>query len=228
MPSVLKLARALVFAVEPGRRDGIPDLVVAVDDLELVNADQPARVTAVLRAAVEQVLASHDWPSARSRERAFERVHARCSFHLLAPMVESCFFPDPDALSRAGAVRRSQFDVAARDFEDFEVADDEFLCVADGKRHWATSNRLRHPKHYLEFLCTDPAETEDRRVYREPAAARALRELDWKAVFSRPRFGGFARSLVHDIADGLGAAGLFPGDCARHTALRSDGLLRNI
>jgi hypothetical protein len=98
-----KLAAALVAEVEPGRRSKPPDMVIAIDDLELVNFDHPERPYLHFREAVRAHASEHPWPTALSRTRAEDRLRERCSFHLLVPMVEAYFFADPDALARCGA-----------------------------------------------------------------------------------------------------------------------------
>jgi hypothetical protein len=207
---VERLASALVAEVEPGRRDQTPpDLVVLVDDLELVNQAWPGRAIEHVRTAVEKHLAQHPWPSASSRDRAYERVRERCSFHLLAPMVEAYFFREPAALLRAGAKRASRFDAAAADVEaSFLVDDPDFLGVPDRPAReklppWATPDRKQHPKRYLQFLC-DPS-GKDARAYVETDGGRAaLRSLDWPAVLAPEEHVRFLRSLIHDLADALG------------------------
>lgn len=207
---VERLAEALVAEVEPGRRDQTPpDLVVLVDDLELVNQAWPERAVEHVRAAVNKHLEQHPWPSAISRERAYERVRERCSFHLLAPMVEAYFFREPAALKRADAKRASLFDASAADVEtSFLVNDSDFLAPPDRPAReklppWATADRAQHPKRYLQFLC-DPTGT-DARAYVETEGGRAaLRDLDWPAVLEPPEHVRFMRSLIHDLAHALG------------------------
>ncbi|HSO00140.1 MAG TPA: hypothetical protein VLS89_17730, partial [Candidatus Nanopelagicales bacterium] len=130
--NIERLAAALVAEVEPGRRDQKPpDLVVLIDDLELVNEAWPERAIEHVRAAVRAHLERHPWPSAAARERAYERVCERCSFHVLAPMVEAYFYAEPAALTRAGARRPSLVDAAASDVERFVVDDAAFLGPPD-------------------------------------------------------------------------------------------------
>lgn len=235
---VERLAETLVAEVEPGRRDQKPpDLVVLVDDLELANQEWPERAVEHVRAAVEKHLEKHPWPSAAARDRAHERVRERCSFHLLAPMVEAYFFREPAALARAGAKRASLFDASAADVETgFEVNDPDFLAAKDRPARdklppWATPDRKRHPKRYLQFLC-DPTGKEPR-AYVETAGGRAaLRDLDWPAVLAPEEHVRFVRSLIHDLAHALGqddVAQRYAG--ATHPLTwppRPDALLRNI
>jgi hypothetical protein len=232
------LAEALVAEVEPGRRDQKPpDLVVLVDDLELENQDWPERAVEHVRTAVRTHLEQHPWPSAISRERAYEHVRERCSFHLLVPMVEAYFFREPAALTRAGAMRASRFDASAADVETrFEVSDPDFLAPPDRPPReklppWATANRRRHPKHYLQFLC-DPTGTEPRAYVETQGGQAALRALDWPMVLESHEHVRFLRSLIHDLADALGeyaVAERFAG--ATHPCTwppPTDKLLRNV
>lgn len=120
-PSLVeKLATALVAAVDPGRTGEPADLAVLVDDLELANTGAPERVVRHLRMAVADHV-QRRWPSADRRDRCLQLLQARCSFHLLAPMLEAYFFGEPAALRRAGAQREPQLD-GARDLEDFEAS----------------------------------------------------------------------------------------------------------
>jgi hypothetical protein len=234
---VERLAAALVAEVEPGRDQKPPDLVVLVDDLEIANQDWPARAVQHVRAAVNKHLEQHPWPSAISRERAYERVRERCSFHLLAPMVEAYFFREPAALTRAGAKRAPLFDASAADVEtSFLVNDPDFLAVPDRPAReklppWATADRARHPKRYLQFLC-DPTGKEARAYVETAGGQAALRDLDWPAVLAPQEHVRFMRSLIHDLADALGedaVAQRFAGATHRLTwPPQRNRLLRNI
>jgi hypothetical protein len=234
---VERLAQALIAEVEPGRRGHeLPDLVVLVDDLELENLDQPERAVEHVREAVRAHLEQHDWPSATSRERAYERVRERCSFHLLVPMLEAYFFGEPAALVRAGAKRASRFDASAADVETrFLVNDLDFLAPPDRPPReklppWATANRARHPKHYLQFLC-DPTGTEPRAYVETKGGQAALRQLDWPMVLAPEEHVCFLRSLFHDLADALGEdpVARFPGKTHPCTwPPPRDTLLRNV
>lgn len=207
--NVERLAEALVAEVEPGRRDqALPDLVVLVDDLEIANQERPERAVEHVRAAVEKHLETHDWPSAATRARAYERVRERCSFHLLAPMVEAYFFREPAALTRAGAKRASLFDASAADVETsfLVVNEPDFLADRPAREKpapWATADRARHPKRYLQFLC-DPTGTEKRAYVETVGGLAALRDLDWPEVLEPQEHVRFLRSLIHDLAHALG------------------------
>jgi hypothetical protein len=236
--NVERLAETLIAEVEPGRRDQKPpDLVVLVDDLEPVNQAWPERAIRHVRAAVEKHLEVHDWPSATARERAYERVRERCSFHLLAPMVEAYFFREPAALTRAGAQRASLFDASTADVEtSFLVNEPDFLAPPDRPAKeklppWATADRARHPKRYLQFLC-DPTGKKARAYVETNGGRAALRDLDWPAVLAPQAHVRFMRSLIHDLAHALGqdaVAQRFAG--ATHPLTwppRNNRLLRNI
>jgi hypothetical protein len=223
-----RLAQAMVATTDPGRNGVPPDLVIAVDDVELVNLDQLEVVTSTLRDAVKRHLDTYAWPSARRREQAAERIRNHCSFHLLCPMVEAYFFGEPAALNRAGAKRPSTVDAKAHDLEDFVTDEAPFLTAPDGTKHWATADRKKHPKRYLQYLI-DP-EGADTKSYREAeGGVRALRELAWPEVLSTEAHTRLARSLFSDLADALGVNTPFPGPC--HPLTSNPGanrVLRNL
>jgi hypothetical protein len=218
-----KLAGALVLAVYPGRGGTMQaDHVIAVDDLELANADQPGHVLEYFRHAVRAHV-DRTFPTATTRERVYQALAERGSFHLLAPMVESYFFGEAAALQRAKAHRApNRFDTA-RDLEDFEVEDAAYLAATvPGK----SEPRHRHPKNYVRYLC-DP--TGQLRAYREThEGLDALQVLDWTAVLRQEAHAAFARALIDDIADALNVPSPCPGVCSPLTVRKGDGLLRNI
>lgn len=199
---VEKLATALVAAVDPGRTGTPVDLAFLIDDLELFNTTWPERAINHVRAAVRAHIENR-WPNAERRARTEALVRERCSFHLLAPMVEAYFFGEPAALERAGAKRDARLDPSARDLEDFQTDDPDFLGPPDARGHaWQRPQRGRHPKCYLSFLC-DPS-GQSRRAYRETHEGReALRSLDWAAVLEPTAHVRFARSFLKDLAEGL-------------------------
>lgn len=156
---VMKYAAYIVAEVEnPGtRRHKRADHVIAVEDLELVNAGHAGHVVQALRSAVfAHVRATYSEPSERSR--VFEALRQRASFHIAAPMTESWFFGEPAALVRAGQLnaRPSLFDRATCDPEDFKVDDPTYAAVppSELKREWPHSPdvRSKHPKKYVSFL----------------------------------------------------------------------------
>ncbi|MCP3136520.1 hypothetical protein [Pyxidicoccus xibeiensis] len=227
-PVVDRLAKAMVAMTDPGR-DGVPpDLVIAVDDVELVNLNQIEVVTSTLRNAVKRHLDTFAWSSARRREQAAERVREHCSFHLLCPMLEAYFFGEPAALTRAGAKRPSTVDAQTHDLEDFLTEEAEFLAAPTDSKHWAKADRAKHPKRYLQYLI-DP-EGADEKSYREAEGGmRALRDLDWSRVLSVEAHTQLARSLFSDLADALGVDSPFLDPCHPLTSnRRADRVLRNL
>jgi hypothetical protein len=207
--------------------DGVYSFVVGVDDLELANAAQPELV---VRQVVEAVArhVERRYPILRDRNHALDRVQERCSFHLLAPMVESYFFAEPTALAACGAKRPSLFQADQIDVERFEVSDPVYEAVpypADAprearKRSWALlAERNRHPKAYLKFLCQPDDPLCSNRAYRESReGAKALGALAWSPALTNPIHAALARSLFDDIAAMLGADLPFPGDSHRATS----------
>lgn len=245
--SLLTLAAEIVAAVQPGeRRRPLPDLVLLVEDVELANQAAPQRVVQHLGAAVRAHIERHPWPSEQSRQCAIERVRARCSFHLLCPMLEAYFFAEPDrperpgAPGRAGALRPARFEPASRDVEDFETADEGFLavpdrsCYADGRRaEWSTPDRARHPKQYLRYLCEPDLATTSPRPYKEThGGCAALQHLDWSVVLQPAAHARFLRSLLDDVADALGERVPIPAGELHPLTCRKPGqgayVLRNV
>jgi hypothetical protein len=204
-----KFAATLIAVFDPGnRRDRPrPDFVIGVEDVELCNADEPARITGALRRTLERRLA--EWPGgSRTVEGLREALETKVSFHLMSPMTEALFFADTAALARAtapGLDRPNRFDPTACDVESFEILDPDYLeTPADpaGRCRWRTPDgRQGHPKRYLIYL-TDPG-TGGR--YRESEhGVSALKALDWPVVMGHPQRTRFARSLLADLADMLG------------------------
>jgi hypothetical protein len=226
-----KFAASIVASVE----EDPPDLLMAVDDLELVNAPHPELVASRMRDAVRAHLDRHEWPSQAAREKVTRRVRERCSFHLLAPMVEAYFFAEPEALERAGAIRSSHVDAKTTDLEAFRTDDPVYLghpVVAhqQKRKSWAIPmpERARHPKHYLRFLC-DPTDPLTKRYIETQGGAEALSMLDWSRVFVHREHVRLARSLFEDIADGLGVPHPFLGEGHPATAdFKSARVLRNL
>jgi hypothetical protein len=205
----------LVAEAYPGRTGKPPDLVVGVDDLELYNIGHPDIVVQVLRDAVRlHVERSFSGPT---RERVYERLRGRCSFHLLKPMVETYFFGEPAALDRAGRAsnRVSRFDRDACDPEDFQVEDPTYMAILEppttesrrksvrrkDKQDWRRSQERRpyHPKKYVQFLC-DALGDGDTTYSEASGGASALRSLAWEMVLCRPDQVPFIRALLVDIA----------------------------
>lgn len=209
-----KFAQSMCATVEQGRYD----FVIGIDDLELINEHHESDVVRVLRTAIER----HPQQTPALRRKLSERA----SFHLLAPMLESLFFVDHQALQRALAhgslgAGVSAFDSTACDFEHFVVNDENYLSAPvetnpdlRGKT-WALplDLRRRHPKAYVKYLA-DPVDSTCRmRRYRERRdGAAALNELNWSSLLTQPGYGRLARALLDDLAWALDVD--FP---ARHT-----------
>jgi hypothetical protein len=230
VPTTLgKFAASLVAAVE----DAPPDMVVAIDDLEFVNAPHPELVARRVRDAVRQHLEHHSWSSESTRQKVLQRVRERCSFHLFAPMVEAYFFAEPAALARAGATRSARLDATRPDLEDFLTSDLEFLQHPDvphqqKRKSWAIAERARHPKHYLRFLC-EPANPHTDRYVETRGGAAALGHLAWRQVFTHADRVRLARSLFEDLAEGLGVEHPFPGESHPATSnFKAARVLRNL
>jgi hypothetical protein len=154
-------------------------------------------------------------------------------------MVEACFFPEPEALNRAGKAlgRESRFRWPAIDFEAFEVDDPDFLAPPDNRnpdlrtKTWAIADRGRHPKAYLRFLCQpdDPSCRDRQRRYQESRqGAAALRLLDWSLLLAQPAYGRFVRSMIADIADAAGVELNVQGEVHPDTRTGNGRLLRNL
>ncbi len=231
-PSLVeKLATALIAAVDPGRSGKPADLAFLVDDRELYNVAAPERAIRHMRVAIARQLETR-WGNADKRRHSVDLVRARCSFHLLSPMIEAYFFGEPASLTRAGAKRPAWFDPRGRDVEDFATDDPSFLAPADGKHPvWAKPDRARHPKAYVRFLC-DP-DGGNSRAYRETKEGHeALSSLDWPAVLAPGAHARFARSFLLDLAEGLDqpdVAALFAGERHPLTSRNAqDNVLRNL
>lgn len=230
VPTTLqKFAASIVAAVE----EDPPDLVMAVDDLELVNAPHPELVADRVREAVQHHLDHHAWTSDATRQRVTQRVLERCSFHLFAPMVEGYFFAEPEALKRAGSTRPARLDLGSPDLENFLTDDPDYLGHPDvshqqKRKSWAIPDRARHPKHYLRFLC-DPGNPLTDRYVETKGGAAALRELSWGLVFAHADRVRLARSLFEDISAGLAVPHPFPGEGHPATAnFKAARVLRNL
>lgn len=232
VPTTLeKFATSIVAAVE----DEPPELVMAIDDLELVNAPHPELVVRRVREAVSRHLHQHDWPSEATRQKVIQRVRERCSFHLFAPMVESYFFSEPGSLQRAGATRPARLDPRCTDVEDFLTDDAEYIQhpnvphkQSPKRKSWAIPERARHPKHYLRFLC-EPTNPHTERYVETRGGAEALKQLAWGQVLAHADRVRFARALFEDLAAGLGVEHPFPGEGHPATAsFKAARVLRNL
>lgn len=227
---VQDLASRIVAAVDVAQRD-LPDLVLTIEDLELVNVLHPQRVADHLRDAVTGHL--QDLRAQRpmaTYQKLAKRVRRRCSFHIFAPMVEAYFFCDPAALERAGAIRRSLVDPQQVDVESFVTTDPDFLRPpnSDQDWSWAKPNRAKHPKRYLKFLC-DPEDNHTRAYTETGGGCRALGTLDWAMVHAVTMYVQFARAMFEDLADALGRPNPFPGTSSPVTGnLQGAATLRNL
>lgn len=233
---VRRMANALVTeTLDPRTPQGdLPDLVVGIDDLELANRDRPLVVLGWVRRAVEEVLVQR-YSSLETRERARRSLRARCSFHLLVPLVEAYFFGERAALRRAGVAEATPVHRRGADVECFVTDDPAFMPgvaksnaqkASFGEAWW---DEARHPKRYLEFLIAQ----ERGELYREVmGGAEALTTLDWSGVVCGG--GAYARSLFEDLADALSlpnplGAGLTSPDTYPSKSVRRESLtLRNV
>lgn len=136
-----RLVAALAGAVYPPERPDAADLAIVVDDLELINMDQPGVVIEAIRAAVRshverQVPTLHERYGARRGEVEVSELRRclreRASFHLAVPMPESWLFADPRGPANSGV--RSNDAVQLKqgiDPEQFET-DDPAYSADDG------------------------------------------------------------------------------------------------
>jgi hypothetical protein len=235
-----RLAARLVAAVDPGRKrsqDAVADFAIAVDDLELFNADQPERVVEMFAKAVTDHVHSV-WPSARRQDVAFSRLRERASFHVLAPMMEAYFYTSDASLSAAGISASPQL-ISGQDLESFRTDDPTYAEATttlqdrtSGGRTWSAEEWYsQHPKHYLNYLIApavpyNPAS----RHYRESVqGVNALRALDRNNLLRVPQQQRFLRSLISDVADAL-QLGPVAGDPhpATYCGPGQGRLLRNI
>ncbi len=189
-------------------------LALAVDDLELVNAGQAGQVYSFFRSAVVSEIAR-----LKLDEREKQLVRKRCSFHLLAPMVEGYFFADSSAVSRAcqeagGSPSQPWSTTSSPTLEDFATTDTLFVdritspdrSKQDRKGNkdiaWCSSDRERHPKRYIQFLCRAASHG-----YREGrGGVAALSQLDARKVVAAKA--PLMSNMLADIEDCLG---LSPG-----------------
>lgn len=210
LSNIEKFATALIAALDPARRKPRPDLVVGIDDLELANLEKPEAVIGAFRRAVTAALERRAAATGlRTFNKLCKNVREKCSFHLLVPMCEAYFFADPGALKAAGCKRPAKL-IPSCDPEQFTVVDPKYSEVFSGDQQvpkWAIDlpTRLRHPKHYLDFLSGSYRETHQGHA--------ALAVLDWDQVLAMRQHCRFLRSLFRDIEDALGIAdSRFPGD----------------
>lgn len=197
---------------------GTPELVMAVDDLELANLGQPKGVLTWLKRAIEAEVVRR-YPTPRHAERLREGLRERCSFHFLVPMVEAYFFGETAALHRAGVAEEHPALLVHGDVETFESADPTYLAEVGPRnarmhdRGLAWYRHEQHPKHYLEHLVARSGG-----FYGEAEGQPALETLNWPQVPADLRATPFLRSLCEDLADALGVTSpLAPGRCHKLT-----------
>lgn len=263
LPDVLKgfeLMSRTLAAIDPGSHGNPADYAIAIDDLEVENRGNEAAVIDHVRFLLGHLIdrGPHDRKGnplvsvrpdepdrgisrpLKTPQRRRDALRERCSFHLVAPMIEAPFFADFAAV-RSGLDRRPvaapNFDPATEDCELFATSDPGYLAPPDDWRapgqsfaaSWARANRRHHPKHYLEYLL-DPGGLE-RRPYREKVdGALILAQLDWRSVFSVAAHATLLRSLIDDVAGMCGAPrpAWAAGDLHALTRVRHGGILRNI
>lgn len=236
---MLGLAKAVVVEALRGATGQPADLVLAVDDLELHNVDQPDVVCDHFRRAVITALAQHTagWLTG-DQQAARNTVRARCSFHLLSPMVEAVLFGEHAALVRAGCHPAAVPQLRSTDWEDFWCTDPAFLprCATENAKKAGPPQPMpwwreeRHAKHYLDHLIDL-----NNGFYDETQqGARALVSLDWPSVPKAPADCPLVRAMFEDLADFFGVhSPLGPGTRSPHTysgppSPGSTQLLRNM
>jgi len=209
------VGRAAQEAMGDGRRYLAADIVMVLDDLELHNRHQPARVAQVFRRAVSEHLAGLQ--GARARTAAM--LQAKVSFHIIVPMIEAWFFEDRGALTTAGMPPVATPLLAAQDVEAFQTNDPAYLAATEAACPcWAITRkkptrpkwlgdlpREHHPKGYLQWLCLDGAKKNCTTYDETEGGGNALRGLDWASVLAQPAAQSrYLRAFLADLADGLG------------------------
>lgn len=197
-----KLAKGLIVEACIGKYDKPSDLVIVIDDVELGNLHQEEVIAAHFREAVRLELAEYSHDIALYNHYKAQ-IQARCSFHLIKPMIESYLFGDANALTLAGVpIKKTPQLVHPSDVEEFETNDPNWLptCRIENEKRTALGiswwRHENHPKHYLEYLASCGETSYDETDF----GRRALINLDWKAVPNYPTDFPIARSLFEDIA----------------------------
>jgi hypothetical protein len=219
--SLSNLVAAMVDALWSDRYD----LAVVLDDLELCNVGNEAVVIGEFHDAVARHLERVAERDPRLAGELGDRLRACGSFHLVSPMIESWIFADPAGAANAGVplahlpprLRRG-CDPECFDTDDLDYSADVGSACAvwlalrspyqeRQRPEWLrpTYPRESHPKRYLAWLCRDP-EARNCSSFEERRAADALARLSWAQVLQDPRHMRLARSLICDLADGLGCA----------------------
>ncbi len=263
LPDALKgfeLMSRTLAAIDPGAHGNPADYAIAIDDVEVENRGNESAIVDHVRFLLGHLIerGPHDrrnnplvstrpdepdrgiYRPLKTPQRRRDALRERCSFHLMAPMIEAPFFAD-FATVRSGLgprqVRAPDFDPSTQDCEQFVTGDPGYLAPPDNWKapgatfaaQWARANRQHHPKHYLEYLL-DPGGIE-RRPYREKVdGLSVLSQLNWDTVFSVPSHATLLRSLIDDVASmcGVPPPRWAVGDLHPLTQVRKGGLLRNI
>lgn len=241
-----RLISAAAALVDPDLVTGF-DIVFMVDDLELVNRDQPSVVVDVVRAAAFRHLGMFSTKPIRQSALTLA-LRTKVSFHIVRPMIESWFFGAPSALSRLG-VPATPYHLRGGDHEDFETTDRRYIAEEQaacpgwlrsrdrGNRpKWlgAGANRVFHPKGYIQWLMIDGPHPCCTTYSEADAGAAALAAIDWGRLLQSPKCATFARALVSDLASALDqapAVGSWRGIEAHETSIhevRTAPVLRNI
>ena len=235
------------------RNKAAADLVLIIDDLELDNAGQPARVVAVMRKAVEKHLEDIFLQSTtHTYNRTKEALSSKVSFHLIAPMIEAWFFADPQALQRAGVpVQQCGCFPPDVDPEAFVITDASYIAaIAANCQAWSSlpqskqkkhrpkwlgaGPRDRHPKGYLQWFCRAPAEPSCTNYSETNTGGPALANIRWDMLLGRPgHHFQFLRALIEDLEEKLGQSvnGPVTGNVFQLTARSyapQNAVLRNI
>ncbi len=242
----VELVSAMLAAIDIGRARTPADYAVALDDLELENADQPQVVLQHVRLAVERCINQPPEVEvvARGSRRRFRHLanpqarraalSERCSFHLAAPMLEAWFYGELAALRRAGVSEATKvvFDKHTCDIEKFVTSDEVFLNPMS-TLYWAhrtPEKRSKHPKDYIKYLRDPLGIARGRRRYRENRdAVAALECLDWAQITTPGQYARMVAALLDDLSAMVGLPLSFtPGVLHPLVARRTNGCLRNI
>lgn len=197
---VLGFATRLIGTVWPDQPRDMPELVIAIDDLEEPNFDQPGVVIDWLRRGINHAIADmrakgslNVMEEREVRARLRDRVH----FHLLAPMIEAYFY---DAAAAWGTLNIPIAPILmSTDVEDFTVTDPTYLqqLLPNAGMVLPWQYGTHHPKEYLIHL-------RGNNLYREMIEGRnALAALDWSIYENPDTNTQYARSLFDSIANVL-------------------------
>ncbi len=247
-PALDKLVEEAAARVDP-RFPGRDDFVVLLDDLELVNQDQPHVVIQSLRDAVDRHIMNRYSKDPIRNEEIRTALASRVSFHLAAPMIESWFFADPNGYFRAGVTRTARISIRDGDQEQFESTDPNYLNAnecdcpqwlknkkkrIDRPKWLGDHSRAKHPKGYLQWLMKDGSSKRCTSYDEVNNGAEALRQIDWAELLKYRKRNTYARALIADLSDALGQAPTIPNwqgdeaDLTSRLTLRASHYLRNI